>query len=466
VYIDGKWVCSDSRERISVLNPATEERIGEVSAGHANDVDRAVEAANRAFQHWSNRPFEERMNYLMQLHGKLVGEKTLLTETITADVGCPIKIARRLQIDLPLAVLASFGDAAVWPVDKRLDNSLVVREPIGVVGAITPWNYPLHQVVAKVAPALLAGCTVVLKPSEITPLVVEMLAEAIDEVGFPGGVFNLVSGYGSTVGQRLARHPGVDMVSFTGSTRAGISVAVAAAETVKRTALELGGKGANIILPDVADLTRAVRSGVGNCYLNSGQTCLALTRMLVHRSQYDDAVDIAASVAKQFILGNPFDLATKLGPLTSSDHRARVWSYIDRGATEGARLVTGGSDRPDGLEIGYFAKPTVFADVPRQSTLAKEEIFGPVLAVMSFDDDDDAVSLANDTCYGLTAGVWSSNDDHALSIARRIRAGQVEINGGAFNHRAPFGGYRQSGNGRELGQFGLEEFFEVKAIQK
>jgi aldehyde dehydrogenase (NAD+) len=374
-------------------------------------------------------------------------------------------MAARLQVGLPLAVLDSFTDPSVLPGEQRIGNSLVVREPIGVVGAITPWNYPLHQVMAKVAPALAAGCTVVLKPSEVTPLAVYLLVQKAQEIGLPKGVLNLVSGYGTTVGEALVAHPGIDMVSFTGSTRAGRQVASVAARTVKRTALELGGKGPNVILPDVTDLRKVVRSGVGNCYLNSGQTCLALTRMLVHRDQHDQAVEIAANAAAGFTVGDPFDPATKLGPGTSAEHLKRVREYIDAGVREGARLVVGGPDRPKGLDAGYFVQPTVFAEVPRDATIAREEIFGPVLVVMSYSDDDDAVALANDTPYGLTAGVWSGDQDRAMAVARRIRAGQVDVNGGAFNPAAPFGGYKQSGTGRELGRFGVEEFMEVKSIQ-
>jgi acyl-CoA reductase-like NAD-dependent aldehyde dehydrogenase len=335
---------------------------------------------------------------------------------------------------------------------------------VGVVGCITPWNYPLHQTVAKVAPALAAGCTVVLKPSEVAPLNAFILAEIVHEVGLPAGVFNLVSGYGPVVGEAIAAHPDVDMVSFTGSTRAGKRVAEVAAQTVKRVALELGGKSANVILDD-ADLERAVTAGVNNAFLNSGQTCTAWTRMLVPRAKQDDAVRIAASVAESLTPGDPFGDTAKLGPLVSDAQRERVRGYIRKGIEEGARLVTGGDDAPEGLDTGYYVRPTVFADVRSDMTIAREEIFGPVLSILPYDDEDDAVRIANDTIYGLAGGVWSGDAERAKALARRLRTGQVDINGGGFNFMAPFGGYKQSGLGRELGRYGLEEFLETKSLQ-
>jgi acyl-CoA reductase-like NAD-dependent aldehyde dehydrogenase len=335
---------------------------------------------------------------------------------------------------------------------------------VGVVACITPWNYPLHQVVAKVAPALAAGCTVVLKPSEVAPLTAFVLAEIMDEVGLPAGVFNLVTGFGPVVGEALAAHPDVDMVSFTGSTRAGKRVSELAAQSIKRVALELGGKSANVILDD-ADFAKAVSSGVANCYFNSGQTCSAHTRMLVPKAKHDEAVQIATATAEKFKPGDPKADGTRLGPLISATQQERVRNYIQKGIDEGATLVTGGAEAPEGLEQGYFVRPTIFANVKNSMTIAQEEIFGPVLSIIPYEDEDDAVRIANDTVYGLAGGVWSSDPERAQRIARRLRTGQVDINGGKFNPLAPFGGYKQSGNGREFGKFGLEEFLEVKAMQ-
>jgi aldehyde dehydrogenase (NAD+)/betaine-aldehyde dehydrogenase len=348
--------------------------------------------------------------------------------------------------------------------EQTVGNSLIVREPIGVVGAITPWNYPLHQIAAKVAPALAAGCTVVLKPSEVAPLNAFVLAEIFEEVGVPAGVFNLVTGFGPVVGEALAAHPDVDMVSFTGSTRAGRRVSEVAAATVKRVALELGGKSANVILDD-ADLATAVPDGVGKCYFNSGQTCSALTRMLVPRHRLDEVEELARTTAESFSAGDPFDGETRLGPLVSAAQRDRVRNYIDKGVGEGATLLTGGLEAPEGADRGFFVRPTVFTSVTRDMTIAREEIFGPVLVIIPYDSEDEAVEIANDTDYGLAGGVWSGDPERAKAVARRLRTGQVEVNGGGFNPMAPFGGYKQSGNGREFGAFGLEEYLEVKAMQ-
>jgi acyl-CoA reductase-like NAD-dependent aldehyde dehydrogenase len=352
-----------------------------------------------------------------------------------------------------------------YEFESEVGNSLVVREPIGIVGAITPWNYPLHQVVAKVAAALAAGCTIVLKPSEIAPLSVFAFAEIVDDANLPPGVFNLVSGTGPVVGEAIAAHPLVDMVSFTGSTRAGRRVGELAAASLKKVALELGGKSANVILDD-ADLALAVTAGVKNCYLNSGQTCTALTRMLVPAARMDEAAAIARDVAEAFRPGDPFSAETNLGPLASDAQRDRVRRYIRTGIEEGARLVTGGAEPPDGLDQGYYVRPTVFADVTNGMTIAREEIFGPVLSIIGHSSDDDAVRIANDTEYGLSGAVWSGDADRAVAVARQMRTGQVEINGGAFNPVAPFGGYKHSGVGRELGRYGLDEYLEVKALQR
>jgi acyl-CoA reductase-like NAD-dependent aldehyde dehydrogenase len=465
LFVDGKWIASSSPETIDVINPATEEVIDRVPAGSAADVDAAVAAARRAFEAWAGTPTERRCAYLGEIADRLRERNAEIAETISKDMGCPIRIAQRVQAGLPAMVAESFRDPALVPVPEELGNSLIVREPIGVVGAITPWNYPLHQVVAKVAPALAAGCTVVLKPSEVAPLAAYLFAEIVAEVGVPDGVFNLVSGTGPVVGEAIAAHPDVDMVSFTGSARAGARVSELAAPTIKRVTLELGGKSPNVILPD-ADLETAVKAGLNNAYLNGGQTCTALTRMIVHRDQRDRVVELAKAVAEKFAPGDPSDPATKLGPMVSAAQRDRVRGYLERGIAEGATLVCGGPEAPEGLDRGYYVRPTVFADVTPDMTIAQEEIFGPALAVLTYETEDEAVAIANATTYGLAAAVWAGDKEHATALARRIRAGQVEVNGGGFNPLAPFGGYKQSGNGRELGRFGLDEFLETKAIQR
>jgi acyl-CoA reductase-like NAD-dependent aldehyde dehydrogenase len=388
-----------------------------------------------------------------------------IAELIAQEVGMPLKLSTIIQAGLPATTFASMPQLlAELPEDEQVGNSLILREPVGVVAAITPWNYPLHQIAAKVAPALAAGCTVVLKPSQVAPLNAALLADVIDEVGLPAGVFNLVTGRGSVIGEALARHPDVDAISFTGSTAAGRRVGEAAAGTIKRVALELGGKSPNILLED-ADFERAIADGVSKCFLNSGQTCSALTRMLVPRSRLAEAEGIAAAVAQQFKPGDPFDPATTLGPLVSEDQRDKVREYIRKGTDEGAKLLTGGVESPDGLDRGYFVAPTVFSEVTPRMTIAQEEIFGPVLALMPYEDESEAVEIANDSVYGLAGGVWSGDPEQAKRVALQIRTGQVEINGGAFNPLAPFGGYKQSGYGRELGRFGLEEFLQVKSLQ-
>jgi acyl-CoA reductase-like NAD-dependent aldehyde dehydrogenase len=364
---------------------------------------------------------------------------------------------------MDFASMADVAERTEW--ESRVGNSLVVREPVGVVGCITPWNYPLHQICAKVAPALAAGCCVVVKPSEVTPLNAFVLAEIVHDVGLPAGVFNLVPGLGPVVGEAMAAHPDIDMVSFTGSTRAGKRVSEVAASTVKRVALELGGKSPNVILDD-ADLMRAVPDGIGKCFLNSGQTCSALTRMLVPRERLPEVEAIAAATLEHFPVGDPLQPGSALGPLVSEAQRERVRGYIRRGVEEGARVVAGGEEPPSGFsEAGYFVQPTVFSDVKPDMTIAQEEIFGPVLAIIPYDTEEEAVQIANDTVYGLAGGVWSSDPERAQAVARRLRTGQIEINGAAFNPLAPFGGYKQSGHGRELGTYGLEEFLETKSIQ-
>jgi aldehyde dehydrogenase (NAD+) len=463
IYIDGQWVASSGSEAIEVENPATEEVIGRVPSGTAADVDRAVAAARAAFDGWAATSPEERGKFLSRLHDALAARKDAVALTIVAEMGAPLKLAQNVQAGLPLADIATAAALATsvgW--DEQVGNSTVVLEPIGVVGAITPWNYPLHQVTAKLAYALAAGCTVVLKPSEIAPLCSYLLFDAIHEVGLPAGVVNLVPGYGTTVGEAIAAHPDVDMVSFTGSTRAGMRVAELGAATVKKVALELGGKSANVILPD-ADLVRAVKVGVANCFMNSGQTCTAWTRMLVSDEQYDEAVQLAVDSAAGYATGDPLDSSTRLGPVVSGAQRDRVTGYIDKGVAEGARLVAGGSERPQ--ERGHYVSATIFADVTTDMTIAQEEIFGPVLSILRYSSEEEALAIANDSVYGLAGGVWSADQDRATAFARRMRTGQIDINGASFNPSAPFGGYKRSGVGRELGKYGIEEFLQPKSLQ-
>jgi aldehyde dehydrogenase (NAD+) len=465
LYIDGSWVPSTGSDTIDVVNATTEEVMGRVPEGTPEDVDRAVAAACRAFATWSTTPVEERAKYLQRLHEGLNARMQEIAETVTGEVGMPMVFSQMIQAGLPAMVMGSYVDIVnQFPFEEQIGNSLVVREPLGVVGCITPWNYPLHQIVAKVAPAIGAGCTVVLKPSEVAPLNAFILADIMDEVGLPAGVFNLVSGTGPVVGEAMASHPNIDMISFTGSTRAGKRVSELAASTVKKVTLELGGKSPFIVLPD-APVQDAVKAGVGSCFLNSGQTCIAWTRMLVPRDKQDEIVAAAKEVAETYSVGDPNDPSNRLGPLISDTQRERVRSYIKKGIDEGAELVTGGPEAPEGLAKGYFVKPTVFKDVRNDMTIAQEEIFGPVLAIIPYDDEDDAVRIANDTIYGLHAGVYGGDKEHATQVARRVQAGQVDINGQNFNPVAPFGGYKQSGHGRELGRYGLEEYLETKSLQ-
>lgn len=465
IYIDGAWVPSAGHGSIEVVNSTTEEVMGSVPAGNGEDVERAVAAARAALEAWSATSLEERTKVLTRIQEGLAARMAEIGELIAKELGMPLALANLIQAGLPIADFATTAAAAAQiPFEERIGNSLVVREPVGVVGAITPWNYPLHQIAAKVAPALAAGCTVVLKPSEVTPLNTFILAEVIDEAGLPAGVFNLVTGTGAEVGEALAEHPQVDMISFTGSTRAGKRVAELASRTVKRVALELGGKSANIILDD-ADLAKAVNAGVSDCYLNSGQTCVALTRMLVPRDRLAEVEDLAVKAAESFTPGDPLQEGTRLGPLVSAAQRERVRSYIRKGIEEGAKLLTGGAEPPQGLERGFFVRPTVFSEVRNDMTIAQEEIFGPVLSIIAYDDEDDAVRIANDSPYGLSGAVWSSDPDRALKVAKKLRTGQVAVNGGGFNVAAPFGGYKQSGYGREYGKYGIEEFLEIKSLQ-
>ena len=450
---------------IEVVNPATEEVIGTVRAGTAGDVDAAVTRAVAAFPAWSATPLDSRSALVRAVADALEARAAEFASTMTAEMGTPITFASRVQVPNPVGIARGVADAAAGGFfeGSEIGNSLVLREPIGVVAAITPWNFPLQQMVAKVVPALAAGNVVVLKPSELAPLTADLLASVLSDVGVPPGVFSLVHGTGSVVGEALVSHPMVDMVSFTGSTRAGRRVSVLAAETVKRVALELGGKSANVVLDD-ADLVRAVKIGVGNAYMNNGQACSAWTRLLVPASRHDEALEIAVAAAAKYEPGDPALPTTRLGPAVTAAQRDRVVGYIERGISDGAKLALGGPSRP--LDRGFHVAPTVFGNVSPDMAIAQEEIFGPVLSVLPYTDEDDAVRIANSTIYGLGGAVFSADPSRALSVAKRLRTGQVDINGAAFNTSAPFGGYRQSGNGREFGTHGLAEFTELKSIQR
>ncbi|MEZ5111751.1 MAG: aldehyde dehydrogenase family protein [Microbacteriaceae bacterium] len=465
IYINGAWVDSESTELIEVFNPSTEELLGTIVSGTAGDVDRAVEAAVAAFPAWSALPGAERGAYLKKTQELLMARLPELAALVSQDLGSPDAMARAVQIGLPMTNLGIFADlAASFSFDdEEVGNSLIVREPVGVVGAITPWNYPLHQIVLKVGGALAAGCTVVLKASVEAPFISYALADIFDEIGLPAGVFNLVSGRGSVIGEAISSHPDIDMISFTGSNGAGKRISIVAAETVKKVSLELGGKSAMIILDD-ADFQTAVADGVAKCMGNTGQTCSALTRMLVPNDRIEEAAAIAKAVAEQFTIGAPGEEGVRMGPLVSGGQREIVENYIEKGIAEGATLVLDG--RNHGRETGHYVGATVFSNVGENMTIAQEEIFGPVLSIIGYKDEDDAVRIANNSAFGLSGGVWAGDKDHGIAVARRIRTGQVAVNGGAFNPAAPFGGYKQSGIGREGGVLGLEDFLEVKAIQR
>jgi betaine-aldehyde dehydrogenase len=466
LFIGGRWVAPHGRESIDVHNAATGAVMGKVPAGDAADADAAVKAARSAFDSWSNSSPASRAEFLEKISAGLKARADELARIIAQEVGMPLKMSSRIQAGLPIANFANYARILKeYVFEEKVGNSLVVREPAGVAVAITPWNYPLHQITLKVAPALAAGCTIVLKPSEVAPFNAFILAEVVEAAGLPQGVFNLVTGYGPAAGEALVRHPDVDVVSFTGSTRAGKRISELAAHSIKRVALELGGKSASVILED-ADLAAAVKGTVNGCYLNSGQTCTALTRMLVPDSLYEEAKKIAAEVANGFTVGDPLQESTKLGPLSSQAQLERVRGYIKKGQQEGAEMVAGGAEPPEGVPAGgYYVRPTVFGKVKNSMTIAQEEIFGPVLSIIPYRDEEEAVRIANDTVYGLAGAVWSKDEARAQRVARRIRAGQVDVNGGAFNMNAPFGGFKQSGHGREAGKYGLEEFLEYKSLQ-
>ena len=462
-FINGAWQQATNPAVFEVHDASTEEVMATVPQGTAEEAAQAVLAARAAFPAWSALSVEERCVYIDKIVAGLKARTDEMATAIAREVGMPIKLAKMVQVGGPVF---NWGNAAkvarAYPYEEKVGHSLVVREPIGVVGCITPWNFPLNQITLKIAPALASGCTVVLKPSEIAPVNAMLLAEIIHEAGLPAGVFNLVNGLGPVVGEVLASLPEVDMVSFTGSTRAGKRVAELAADTVKRVALELGGKSASIILPD-ADFEAAVKGSISACLLNSGQTCSAHTRMLVPQDRYDEVKSLAQAAIAKYTLGASLDEATRLGPVVSAAQRDRVIGFIQQGLAEGAELVAGGPDKPP-FAKGYFVQPTVLRVKPTD-TLAKEEIFGPVLVILTYKDEAEAIRIANDSIYGLGGGVWSQDDAHAMRVARQMRTGQVDINGAPFNGNAPFGGYKQSGNGRENGRYGFEEFLEHKAIQ-
>jgi acyl-CoA reductase-like NAD-dependent aldehyde dehydrogenase len=470
IYIDGAWVPSTGTDTIEVFDSTDGSVIATIPSGTAEDLDKAAKAARAAFADWSSRSVEERAKFCTRIAEGLGARMDEIATVVTREAGMPKWLSQMVQAGLPINSFATAAAVAEsYPFEETLGNSLIVKEPVGVVGCITPWNYPLHQIAAKVAYAMAAGCTVVLKPSEVAPIDAYILTEVIDEIGLPAGVFNLVPGVGQTVGEAMSAHPDIDMVSFTGSTNAGKRVAANAAGTIKRVALELGGKSANILLPDLDDaqFEAAVRDGVGKCYINQGQTCVALTRMLVPRERLAEAERIAAEeVETNYQPTDPFADGARLGPLSSRAQVERVTNYIRKGIEEGAKLVTGGPEKPEGVNPdGFYVRPTVFSEVRNDMTIAQEEIFGPVLSILPYDTEEEAIAIANDSIYGLSGGVQGGDPEHAKAVARKIRTGQIEVNQGGFNPSAPFGGYKQSGYGREYGTYGFEEFLETKALQ-
>lgn len=466
-YIDGRWVAPAGRARINVIDPSTEEPIATLALGNEADTDRAVAAARAAFPAWSAASLETRLTALERLVAAYERRSDELGHAISREMGAPIDMAKTSQVGAGISHLRHFIERARrfefegWLEPGDTAHRLV-RDPIGVCGLITPWNWPMNQILLKLTPALLSGCTVILKPSEISPLSGHIFAEMVHEAGFPAGVFNLLHGDGAGVGSRLAAHPDVDMISFTGSTRAGIAITRNAAATVKRVSLELGGKGANILFADADDA--AVERGLGSCFYNSGQGCNAPSRMFVHRDIYDRVVETAARLAGEIAVRPASEPGEHLGPVVSARQFEHIQTMIATGIAEGARLMAGGLGRPDGLERGYFVRPTVFADATNQMAIAREEIFGPVLVILPFETEDEAIAMANDTVYGLTNYIQTRDIDRARRVARAMRSGMVEINGVGRGLNTPFGGFKQSGNGREGGDWGIEEFLEVKAI--
>lgn len=462
-YINGSWVESESTEKIEVINPANEELIGHITAGTKGDINSAVKAAFEAFKTYQYTTKEERIELLNNIIAEYENRYDDFVQTISEEMGAPIWLSEKAQASTGIKNLHETLDALKeYQFEKPEGDYTLIKEPIGVIGMITPWNWPMNQITTKVSAALAAGCTMVLKPSEISPYCAMLLAEVFDKAGVPAGVFNVVNGYGPTVGAALSEHPDVAMMSFTGSTRAGIAVAQASAVSVKRVHQELGGKSSNIILDDVADLEKSVRGGAGHCFLNSGQSCNAPTKMLVSSNNYEKAVEIAAETANSTTVGDPRG-EFRIGPIANKVQYEKILRMIEIGIEEGATLVAGGIEKPEGYEKGYYVKPTVFADVTNDMTIAKEEIFGPVLSIIKYETEEEAINIANDTEYGL-AGYVQGEPSHAQEVARKIRAGQVIINGGARGTGAPFGGYKSSGNGREHGLHGLEECLETKAV--
>ena len=463
-YINGKWIDPEGRETLEVINPATEQAFATVSLGTAVDVDVAAKAARAAFSEWSQSSVEQRLAVIEKIVGGMKARSAELATAISNEMGAPMSLASTAQVGAGIGHFANImGILKNYQFEEVRGTTHVVKEPAGVCGFITPWNWPLNQIACKVAPAIAAGCTMVLKPSEVAPVSAYILTEIIAESGLPAGVFNMVNGDGPGVGAAISAHPEFDVVSFTGSTRAGREVAKAAADSIKRVTQELGGKSANIILDDVPDFARAVKGGCISCFNNSGQSCNAPTRMLVPRDRMEEAIEVAAAAASKTTAGDPNDENTRIGPVVNKTQFNKIQGLIETGINEGAELIAGGLGRPEGLETGYYVKPTVFANVSNDMTIAREEIFGPVLCIVPYDDDDDAVSIANDTDYGLS-GYVSGEPEHAKAIARRLRTGNVHINGAGPDFNAPFGGYKMSGNGREWGIEGFEEFLETKAI--
>jgi len=465
LYIDGKWVQPIGTGSIDVINPATEEIIGKIPVGSKKDIDIAASAARIAFDSWSKSSIETRINILNALSNALKERGEDIAQTITAEVGTPIGYSRVAMVGTPRVVSRSYAKILEnFDWEEKVRNSIICKEPIGVCAFITPWNFPLHQIIGKVAPAIAAGCTMILKPSKEAPLSAFILADILHEIGLPSGVFNLVSGHGSEIGNYMSSHPEVDMVSFTGSTGAGISVSEAAATTVKRVTLELGGKSANVALED-ADPTLVAKKAIGACHQNSGQTCSALTRLIIPESMSDEVYEIIADKNNSYTVGDPLEESTRCGPMVSLRQQKSVSKYIESGINEGATLISGGLGMPEGISKGYYVKPTIFANVSPDMKIWKEEIFGPVLVITTYKSEEEALELANDSIYGLSGGVWSKDQERAIEFAKDMRTGQVSVNGGAFNVSAPFGGYKLSGNGRELGAHGLNEFLEIKSIQ-
>ena len=465
LYINGQWVTPNSKDILEVIDPSTEEICGQVPSGNDDDVNAAVAAAKEAFKTWSVSSAAERSELIGKLAKKVTENAAKIGELCALELGTPLQLSIAVHGGMGIGVVSSYVDVPYeMEKEEQIGNSIVIKEPIGVCAFITPWNFPLHQIVAKVMPALAAGCTMVLKPSSDTPLTAYYFAELMDEAGFPAGVFNLVTGPGRTVGEAMCTHPDVDMISLTGSTEAGQRVGELGARSVKRVGLELGGKSASIVLDD-ADVAAAAGAAGGGICMNSGQVCAALSRLIVPRAKQDEAVAAAKAAAEAAKVGGAFEEGVTMGPVASKSQLDTVVGYIQKGIDEGATLVTGGTTPPDGRNTGYFVQPTVFSDVTNDMTIAQEEIFGPVLAIIPYDTEEEAIEIANDSIFGLSGAVWSGDPERAKAVARKIRTGQVSVNGGAFNVAAPFGGYKQSGNGRELGAHGLMEYVELKSMQ-